>query len=148
MEAWCLNPYFLQATVRPRLLMIVVTSRSFFSLPSSFSIRAQMTRIWSPVISLPFSSTAISRSPSPSNARPMAAPVSTTVFLRSAVCWEPQSRLMFRPSGVLWMTVRSAPSSVNASGATLYVAPLAVSMAIFMPSIDRLRGKVFFRKTM
>ena len=44
-------------------------------------------------------------------------------------CVEPHSRLMLRPSGSSPMTVTSKPSSRNSRGATVVVAPLAVSIA-------------------
>ena len=140
-------PYRDAATRRPRLLMTVVTRSSFSRRPSACSIRAQMRMIWSPEMVLPFSSTAIRRSPSPSKARPMAAPVCRTALLRSPVCCEPHLSLMLKPFGSSWMTVASAPSSVKAAGATLYVAPLATSMATLSPSMVSLRGKVLFRNT-
>ena len=51
---------------------------------------------------------------------------------RPGICsgWvDPQSRLMFRPSGCALSTCTSKPSSRNNRGATVVVAPLAVSIA-------------------
>ncbi len=42
---------------------------------------------------------------------------------------DPHSRLMLRPFDSLPMTVRSKPSSANSRGATVVVAPFAVSIA-------------------
>ena len=44
-------------------------------------------------------------------------------------CVDPQSRLMFRPSGAALKSSTSKPSSSNSRGATVVVAPFAVSTA-------------------
>jgi hypothetical protein len=106
------------AAKKPKLLITVATTRLFLSSPSSLYIRAQTAITWSPVIWTPRSSTAMSRSPSPSNASPTSAPVSRTRADRSPVCCEPQSRLMLIPSGAQWMAVTSAPSSEKTAGAS------------------------------
>ncbi|MBA7708864.1 hypothetical protein ES703_117768 [subsurface metagenome] len=77
-----LIPIFLNATESPKLLIIVVTTVLFFSIPSSFNFFAHIAIILSPLTMLPFSSTAINLSPSPSKASPISALVSTTSFAR------------------------------------------------------------------
>ncbi len=89
---------------------------------------------WSPSTSCPVSSTASTRSASPSNASPTAAPRSTT-RRRSASGWvEPASALMLRPSGSAWSTSTEAPRRRRASGAKAEAAPLAQSMTTSRPS--------------
>ena len=74
---------------------------------------------WSPSTRRPVSSTASTRSASPSKARPTWAPDSTTFRCRSWGWVDPHPALMLRPSGAAWRTSTSAPSLRRASGATV-----------------------------
>ncbi len=141
-------PISRRATKKPKLLITVAITRLFSSRPCSLYHFAQIAIIWSPVISRPVSSTAMSRSPSPSNARPMSASRSRTLALSPSVYREPHRSLMLSPSGAQCMTVTSAPSSEKIVGAALYVAPLAQSSTIRIPSSDRVSGKLLLQKTM
>jgi hypothetical protein len=67
----------------------------------------------------PRSSTISARSASPSSAMPISARISRTFFESASGAVEPTSRLMLNPSGSTPMAKTSAPSSHNASGATL-----------------------------
>ena len=97
--------------------MTVTTTVSSRSGPRARRSRAQMAMRWSPSTTAPVWSTAMSRSASPSKARPASAPASTTAR-RSASGWvAPQRSLMLQPSGWSLMTVTSAPRRSNASGA-------------------------------
>ena len=58
---------------------------------------------------------------------------------------EPHLSFIFIPFGWLPITNISAPNSDNTVGAILYEAPFAQSTTIFIPSRDRLLGKVFFK---
>ena len=98
--------------------MTVATTASPLSSPRACRPSAISAINWSPSTSWPFSSTTISRSASPSSARPMSAPLATTVSCKSSGWVEPQSSLMLRPSGVTPSGTTSAPSSHKASGAT------------------------------
>ncbi len=76
----------------------------------------------------------MTRSASPSNAMPTWA---FCRFISAHICsgWtEPHPRLMLVPSGLQLIENTCAPSSDSTLGATLYVAPLAQSTTIFMPS--------------
>ena len=84
--------------------MTVVTTVLVSSRPRSFMCLAQMYMILSPETTSPFSSTARQRSASPSKAKPTSSPSSRTSFCRLARWVEPQSTLMFNPSGRALMT--------------------------------------------
>ena len=104
------------ATPRPKLLITVATTRLFFEqAPLLVACCAQMAMMWSPVELLPRARPrAITRSPSPSNARPTSAPeLAAPSAASSSGCCDPQSSLMFLPSGSSWMAVTSAPSSAK-----------------------------------
>ena len=72
-------------------------------------------------------STAITRSPSPSNARPKSALCKRTASLTTSGCVAPHASLMFFPFGRSFNTMTVAPSRANTSGATSLIAPLAQS---------------------
>ncbi len=79
--------------------MTVTAIASLRSAPRPCRSIAVIVMIWSPSTSSPCSSTAMTRSPSPSSARPSAAPRSTTVRRRTSGCVDPQPSLMLCPSG-------------------------------------------------
>ena len=66
--------------------------------------------------SSPCSSTAITRSASPSNANPALAPDTRTASRSSDVSVDPQASLMLVPSGEAWSTSTSAPRARRAAG--------------------------------
>ena len=72
-----------------------------------------MNIIWSPSTIAPFSSTAIKRSPSPSNANPTSAPFSVTNAASPSGCVEPTPSLMFSPVGEAPIVEISASKSAN-----------------------------------
>ena len=114
----------------PTLLITVATTALPGSLPQSFRKRAQMNNIASPSTTSPWWSTRITRSPSPSNASPMRQSWSVTARCRPSGCVDPQSRLMFRPSGSTFNATTSKPSWRSTSGAARDIAPLAQSAAM------------------
>ena len=65
----------------------------------------------------PAASTASSRSASPSRAKPMSAPRSTTAAASDAGAVAPQPTLMLTPSGALWIDLDGAPRSPRGSRA-------------------------------
>src|SRR6478735_5275131 len=67
-------------------------------------------------MSWPAPSTARQRSASPSCAMPRSAPCSTTAAFSRSRWVEPQSSLMFSPSGWAPMVMTSAPARATASG--------------------------------
>ena len=87
------------AISRPMLLITVATIASPGRRPSRFSWSAAISSTASPSTTRPRWSTNSARSPSPSNATPIRAPVSTTRCCSGWRCVDPQSRLMLRPSG-------------------------------------------------
>ena len=113
--------------------------------PRSCRSSAAITMIWSPSTMLPCSSTASTRSASPSNARPASAPVGDDRGLqRRAGRSNRTPALMFVPSGAACSTTTSAPSARNAAGPSSDAAPLAQSSTTRRPSsapaLDRRRG--------
>ena len=70
-----------------------------------------------------------------------------TVMRRSSGWVEPQPALMLRPLGEQPIGMISAPRSASTRGATLYAAPLAQSMTIFMPLRSTPGGKVEAQKS-
>ena len=103
----------------PMLLITVATRVFFLSLRRCMSSLAQMAMMWSPSTMVPCSSQTISRSPSPSRARPMSAPSCCTRAAITSGCSAPQLALILVPSGSQPMQVTRAPSSANTCGATL-----------------------------
>ena len=79
--------------------MTVVTTVSPRSLPCDFRCLARMAMMKSPSTSSPEASTASTRSPSPSNARPRSKPSAATCSCRAPMCVLPQPALMLVPSG-------------------------------------------------
>src|SRR5665648_571617 len=121
------------ASVKPRLLITVVTRVSWASSPRSRSAMARMPMIWSPSTIPPVLSIARHRSASPSKATPRYAPEATTAALSGSMWVEPQWSLMLRPSGEALITTTSAPAARSVMGPTLLAAPLAQSTAIRSP---------------
>ena len=70
----------------------------------------------SPSTRSPPASTASTRSPSPSKARPRSKPSAATVSCRAPMCVDPQPALMLVPSGSANSTSMSAPDSVERQG--------------------------------
>ena len=124
----------------PMFDMTVVTIVSCFKRPCSDKYLPVINMTLSPSTTSPFSSTAIKRSPSPSNANPTWAPFSTVNFAIASGCVDPTPLLMFNPSGDVAIVTKSAPMSANKFATKPDVAPLAASMAMFMP--DRSSGMV------
>ena len=114
--------------------MTVVTTVFPASVPFSIMSLAHMTRMWSPSMTSPFSSTHRQRSASPSCAMPMSAPSASTVFCSDSRCVEPQASLMLTPSGSAWITCTSAPRRRRTRGMQSYAAPFAQSSTTFKPS--------------
>ena len=104
---------------RPRLDITVATIPPPARRPRSSQVSAMTAMSWSPSITRPRSSVMSTRSASPSSAMPISARTSLTLRARSSGAVEPQSLLMFRPSGSTPSFTTSAPSSHSASGATL-----------------------------
>ena len=77
-------------------------------LPASLPWRARCAphtyMMVSPSHTLPYSSTAMQRSASPSKAKPTSSPSSRTYACRRSMCVEPQPLLMLKPSGSSPMT--------------------------------------------
>ena len=88
-------------------------------------------------MSSPVSSTASTRSASPSKANPMSAPAATTAAWSDAGEVDPHSALMLRPSGWACRTSTTAPRSRTTEGATVDAAPLAQSSTTCSPSRRR-----------
>jgi hypothetical protein len=113
------------------MLLITVAATAFpCSRPAAFICRLHIRSTASPSTIAPLASTKIARSPSPSNATPRRAPAARTARASDCGCVDPQSRLMFRPSGDAPTSCTSKPSSENSLGATVVMAPLAVSSTI------------------
>ena len=84
---------------KPRLLITVTTTVSSTSSPASRSCNAASASKRSPSTTLPRWSTAITRSPSPSKASPMAAPRSTTAAARPTRRGRPATFVDVAPVG-------------------------------------------------
>ena len=95
----------------------------------------------SPSTTRPVRSTASTRSPSPSKAKPTACPPLTTASASASTCVEPQPALMLRPSGASAIAVTRAPRRRKASGAARWVAPLAQSSTTSRPPRSRSRKR-------
>lgn len=83
---------------------------------------------------LPFSSTAIKRSPSPSKAKPKSLSVSTTFSAKCSGWVDPHSSLILYPSGLQPIVTVVASKSPNKKGASEEVDPFAPSNVILSPS--------------
>ena len=129
-----LSPNFSPILKNPRLLITVATTVLSERIPLSFISNAHIAIILSPSTSVPFSSTAKTRSASPSNASPASAPHSLTNSQRLFRCVEPHPLFMLIPSGLSQVTNTFAPSFSRAFFAVTLDAPLAQSMAILSPS--------------
>ena len=113
------------------LLITVATMALPFSRPAAFQCRAHIRSTASPSTMRPCGvdenrpvAIAIERHAHP------AAKLADRARESCSGCVDPQSRLMFRPSGCALSTCTSNPSSRNSLGATVVVAPFAVSIAI------------------
>ena len=100
-----------------------------------------MPRTWSPSTTRPPASTAISRSASPSSAKPASAPVSVTRAASEAGDVAPDRTLMLLPSGSAWMTSTWAPVAARIWGPTTEAEPFAASSTSLSPpaSMDSAR---------
>ena len=96
--------------------MTVLTTAPPRSRPRSWRSIAAIASIWSPSTISPCSSTAITRSASPSKAKPMFAPAAVTAARSSSGCVEPHASLMFEPSGAACSTSTSAPTRAQRRG--------------------------------
>ena len=119
---------------KPKLLMTVVTIVPWFKRFCSAKYFAQIYIILSPSTMFPNSSTAMTRSPSPSNARPASAPFSTTNSANASGCVEPTPSLMFNPSGEVPIVKNSVSRSANSRLTLVAVAPFAASTQTVIPS--------------
>ena len=100
------------------LLITVATTVSEGSRPARFLSMAHMANTSSPSSNSPRSSMKSARSASPSRHTARFAPCSRNAARALSGCREPQSRLMFIPSGSAPTGTTSAPSSRSTSGAT------------------------------
>ena len=120
------------------------------SLSSPFSLRclARINIILSPSTTFPLASTANTRSPSPSKAKPMSTLFSFTKLARVLIFVDPTFSLILIPLGVQPIVSISASKSPNKNGATPVVAPLAQSSAILRlersPEIDCFIWWIYF----
>ena len=111
------------------------------------SMRPQMSRIWSPVISWPFSSTAIRRSPSPSKASPTAAPsrprplAQVLGVLRAALVVDVEA-----VGRVVDARSHRRPARRTSPERPCRWPRWPVSRTIFIPSSDRSRGEGVFQE--
>ena len=105
--------------------------------PRSARSSANSASSTSPSTMVPFWSTAMTRSASPSKASPRSAWCATTARASSPGSVEPHLSLMFAPSGASCSALTSAPSPASTRGAMALAAPLAQSTTMCRPSRRR-----------
>ena len=119
---------------KPRLVITVTTTASSVSSPRSRRSIAHRAMRWSPSTSSPRSSTASTRSASPSKASPTAAPEATTAACRSAGWVEPQPVVDVATVGLgVQHLDRRHRAGAGRSGAMAEPTPLAQSMTTCEP---------------
>ena len=90
--------------------MVVATTTSPVSMPRAFRSRAAISRMASPLITLPSAPASMQRSASPSKVRPRSAPRAFTSRATKSGCSAPHCALMLRPSGACSASVMRGAS--------------------------------------
>ena len=114
----------------------VVTILLLASCPCSFIYTPHTYKIASPSTILPFSSTAIHLSASPSYANPTSTLLFLTNSTRFSICVEPQLLFIFVPSGSFAITSVFAPNASNTFFATEDELPFEQSRATVLSLND------------